>query len=217
MIRPWFYGAVVVVIVVALQSSCALTGKADALSPRYFSPEQVARREKVPNPQHLELELGLVSSASHLDERVAYRLSSAEVGFYDDRRWTEIPEAYLRRALERELFEQRGLQRILTGSAPTLDVELTAFEELRGKPTKARVSLSFSVHDDRRSLLERSINVEREVTEQAGADAGARLAATLASTLGDAVVSVGDLVSAELSAAKAADPLHVPASAASAP
>ena len=141
-----------------------------------------------------------------MDERIAYRLSGAEVGFYDDRRWTEIPEAYLRRALERELFEQRGLQRIVTGSAPTLDVELTAFEELRGTPTKARVSLSFSVHDQRRTLLERSINVEREVTEQAGADPGARLAATLASTLADAVASVGALVSAELLAAKALDP-----------
>ncbi len=188
-----------------MQSACALTGKADALSPRYFSPEQVAAGPKTPNPQRLELQLGQVSSASHLDERIAYRLSGAEVGFYDDRRWTEIPEAYLRRALERELFEQRGLQRIVTGSAPTLDVELTAFEELRGKPTKARVTLSFSVHDERRSLLERSINVEREVTEQAGADPAARLAATLASTLADAVLSVGALVSAELLAAKTAD------------
>lgn len=199
------YG-IALALAAGLQSGCALTGKADALSPRYFSPEQVATRQNAPNPQHLELQLGQVSSASHLDERIAYRLSGAEVGFYDDRRWTEIPEAYLRRALERELFEQRGLQRIVTGSAPTLDVELTAFEELRGTPTKARVSLSFSVHDQRRSLLERSINVEREVTVQAGADPGARLAATLASTLSDAVVSVGALVSAELLAAKGAVP-----------
>lgn len=205
------------VLAACLQSACALTGKADALSPRYFSPEQVAASQKAPNPQHLELQLGQVSSASHLDERIAYRLSGAEVGFYDDRRWTEIPEAYLRRALERELFEQRGLQRIVTGSAPTLDVELTAFEELRGKPTKARVTLSFSVHDERRSLLERSINVEREVTEQAGADPAARLAATLAATLADAVVSVGALVSAELLSAKAAEALPQQGSAAPAP
>jgi cholesterol transport system auxiliary component len=193
------------VLAACFLSACALTGKADALSPRYFSPEQVASVQKTPNSQQLELQLGQVSSASHLDERIAYRLSGAEVGFYDDRRWTEIPEAYLRRALERELFEQRGLQRIVTGNAPMLDVELTAFEELRGTPTKARVTLSFSVHDERRSLLERSINVEREVTEQAGADPAARLAATLASTLGDAVVSVGALVSAELLAAKVAE------------
>ncbi len=199
------------------QSGCALTGKADALSPRYFSPEQVGTVQKAPNTEHLELQLGQVSSASHLDERIAYRLSGAEVGFYDDRRWTEIPEAYLRRALERELFERRGLERIVTGSAPTLDVELTAFEELRGSPSKARVTLSFSVHDERRSLLERSINVEREVTEQAGADPAARLAATLASTLGDAVVSVGALVGAELLAAKRADSSPPQGSAAPAP
>ncbi len=196
------------------QSGCALTGKADALSPRYFSPEHVVAVQTAPNAERLELRLGQVSSASHLDERIAYRLSGSEVGFYDDRRWTEIPEAYLRRALERELFEQRGLERIVTGSTPTLDVELTAFEELRGKPTKARVTLSFSVHDERRSLLERSINVEREVTEQAGADPAARLASTLASTLSDAVVSVGALVTAELLAAKRADSSPPPGSAA---
>ncbi len=205
MIRQFACG-VGLLVVAGLQGGCALTGKADALSPRYFSPEQVATSQKATNPEHLELQLGQVSSASHLDERIAYRLSGSEVGFYDDRRWTEIPEAYLRRALDRELFEQRGLERIVTGSAPTLDVELTAFEELRGKPGKARVTLSFSLHDERRSLLERSINVEREVTEQAGADPAARLAATLASTLGDAVVSVAALVTAELLKAKQASP-----------
>jgi cholesterol transport system auxiliary component len=112
----------------------------------------------------------------------------------------------LRRALERELFEQQGLQRIVTGGGPTLDVELVAFEELRGKPTRARVTLRFSLHDERRSLLERSIDVEREVAARAGSDEAARLAQTLSTTLGDAVAAVAQQVGAELEAAKQSAP-----------
>lgn len=185
---------------------CALTSKGEVVSARYFSPEHASAKRAPRQVTRAELQLGQVSSASHLDERMAYRLSSAEVGFYDDRRWTELPEAYLRRALERELFEEQGLQRIITGGGPTLDVELTAFEELRGKPTRARVTLRFSLHDERRSLLERSIDVEREVSARGGSDEAARLAQTLSTTLGDAVVSVAEQVSAELAAAKQAEP-----------
>ena len=187
-----------------LQSSCALTSKADAQAPRYFSPEQASKPSPAAAFKTLELRLGQVASASHLDERISYRLSGSEVGFYDNQRWTEIPEAYLRRALERDLFEQRGVQRIVTGAAPTLDVELTAFEELRGKPMKARVTLTFSLRDERRSLLERSLKLEREVTQQAGADPAQRLAATLSEALADAVATVGAQVVEQLQNAKPA-------------
>jgi len=192
-------------LAVLVGGGCALTSKGEVASIRYFSPSHPSANRAPRQGARAELQLGQVSSASYLDERIAYRLSSAEVGFYDDRRWTELPEAYLRRALERELFEEQGLQRIVTGGGPTLDVELTAFEELRGKPSKARVTLRFSLHDERRSLLERSIDVEREVTAKIGADEAAQLADTLSTTLGDAVVSVARQVSAELEAAKLAE------------
>ena len=44
------YG-IALVLAAGLHSGCALTGKADALSPRYFSPEQVATSQRAPNPQ----------------------------------------------------------------------------------------------------------------------------------------------------------------------
>ncbi len=194
--------SVACVLFCGIQTACALTSKADALSPRYFSPEQTAKPTSAPASGQLELRLGQVASASHLDERISYRLNGSEVGFYDDRRWTEMPEAYLRRALERELFEQRGVQRIVTGAAPTLDVELTAFEELRGQPTRARVTLTFSLRDERRSLLEKSLSLEREVTVQAGGDPAQSLAAALSAVLAEAVASVGSQVTAELNSAK---------------
>jgi len=195
----------VFVAIVGSQSGCALGSKGEALSPRYFSPEQASLPAPPPAAGELELRLGQVASASHLDERISYRLSGSEVGFYDDRRWTEVPEAYLRRALERELFERRGVQRIVTGAGPNLDVELTAFEELRGEPTRARVTLIFSLRDERRSLLEKTFSLERPVPSQAGADPEQRLAATLSSALAEAVAAVGTEVVNELARAKATE------------
>ena len=195
---------------VALFAGCALTSKADAISPRYFSPEpaRAIRSEKAARPY--ELRLGEVSAASHLDERVAYRVGGAEMGFYEDRRWTENPDAYLRRALERDLFEERGLSRVVIGEAPTLDVELTAFEELRGNPEKARVALTFSLRDERHSVLERTLDFERPVVAKAGVDPAERLAETLTSTLDAAVRDVGkeivDQLATETAATASSEP-----------
>jgi len=183
--------------------SCALTSKGEAMSPRYFSPEPVSQAKSPRATRPFEMRLGQVSSASHLDERIAYRVGGSEMGFYDDRRWTEIPEAYLRRALERELFEQRGLSRLVTGLGPTLDVELTAFEELRSKPLKARVTLAFSLRDERHSLIERTLDVEQPVVERVGADAAQRLAETMTAALDDAVRQLGSEVILALTAAQA--------------
>lgn len=177
-------------LLAALQPSCALTSKAEALSPRYFNPLPSAAQRSEPAPRPFELRLGQIASASNLDERIAYRVSSAEVGFYEDRRWTEPPEAYLRRALEDELFEQRKLTRIITGPAPVLDVELTAFEEQK-KAGKVRVKLSFSLRDERRSLLERSVELEQAFDQRAGKAEAERAAQALVDTLTRAVASLG--------------------------
>jgi uncharacterized lipoprotein YmbA len=188
----------------ALPMSCALTSKAEVFSPRYFSPAPTSGVRSPQETDKLELRLGQVSSASHLDERMAYRVGGTEMGFYEDQRWTENPEAYLRRALERDLFEERGLSRMVTGSAPILDIELTAFEELRGQPTQARVAITFSLRDERRSFGERSLDLTRPVVAKAGADAAQRLAETLSQTLDQAVRQVGDEVVRSLRAAHAA-------------
>lgn len=187
---------------VNLQTGCALTSKAEALSPRYFSPEQPPLSVASPLEKDLALRLDQVASAQYLDERISYRLSGSEVGFYDNRRWTEVPEAYLRRALERELFERRGLQRVVTGSGPSLSVELTAFEEIRGEPTRARVTLIFNLRDERGSLIDKTLTLERELIAPKGADAEQRLATTLAATLADAVARVGTEVVQKLKRAK---------------
>ena len=189
--------------------SCALTSKADPLSPRYFTPtsalgSQAPARE--PSSVH-ELRLGQVDSAAHLEERIAYRVSDTELGYYEDRRWTEPPEQYLRRALEGELFEERGLRRVISGSAPTLDVELVSFEELRHGPPRARLALRFSLRDERRSLLERALVVERPLGATKPGDNGPELAAAMARVLDQAVADVAEQIIRELeTAARVARP-----------
>ena len=77
---------------------CALTSKADAVSPRFFSPEPETRAQKLlgSDGPALELRLGEVESASYLEERISYRLHGSELAYYEDRLWTEAPEQYLR-------------------------------------------------------------------------------------------------------------------------
>jgi cholesterol transport system auxiliary component len=146
----------------------ALTSKGEALDVRWFNPETVRPRltsaAGTPSArvgQGQELELGHVASGINLRERIAYRDAAYEVGFYDDKRWTERPEVYVRRALARTLFEERGMRRALAGQAPVLDVEVLSFEMLRGEVPSARIQLRMVVHDDRDAFLEKTLTVDR--------------------------------------------------------
>jgi len=144
-------------------ASCALLGKSEALAPRYFSPDSAPRRTSSSSPEpaaQLELNLGRISSASYLGERIVYRDSNYELNFYQERRWSERPEAYLRRALSRALFEERGLHRVVSGSGPTLDVELSEFAEIRAESPVARVSATFILSDRRLVRREATVTIE---------------------------------------------------------
>jgi cholesterol transport system auxiliary component len=182
---------------------CALTSKGDAQSPRFFSLETRDDAAALSEPAGAppELRLGQVDAAAHLEERIAYRLRGTEVAYYDDRRWTEAPEQYLRRALERELFERRHIRRVVSGAGATLDVELTAFEELRGPPARVRLALRYTLHDARHSLLERSLVVERPLSIAGEPDPMQQVAAALSIALSAAVSQVGEEVAPTIAAA----------------
>jgi cholesterol transport system auxiliary component len=204
-----------------LAPGCALTSKASAVQPRFFSPELVdaPRATAAPDTEPLELRLGLVEAASHLEERMSYRVHASELGYYDDRRWSERPEEYLRRALEHELFERRPMRRVLSGAATTLDIELTAFEELKGRTARVRLALRFRLHDDRQALLERSVVVERALVPDGDVDHAQRVASALGTALTAAVAEVGDTVSRHLRSLPRSPPTEsaAPATAPSAP
>jgi cholesterol transport system auxiliary component len=187
-------------LLLAVLSGCALTSKATAVDARFFSPDFVAPAARpVPaEPAPLELRLGTVEAASHLEERMAYRIHTSELGYLDDRRWSERPEEYVRRALERELFERQHIRRVLSGAATTLDVELTAFEEVRGPGPRVRLALGFRLHDDRQVSLERSLVVEVPLVADGDMDHAQRVASALGLALAKAVAEVGTEVVSNL-------------------
>ncbi|MEY2936693.1 MAG: hypothetical protein RL033_7442 [Pseudomonadota bacterium] len=187
-----------VLLLSCLCSGCALLSKGQPLAPRYFSPDaERAPASATPSSPAQELRLGQINAAAHLEERIAYRPSPGELGYYDSWRWTEPPQAYLRRALARELFERRGVVRVVSGNAPTLSVELTSFEEVRGAQPSARVELAVLLRGERSALLERTLREERPLPAGAAEDPQ-RLTRALSLALDAAVSQVADLVSARL-------------------
>jgi cholesterol transport system auxiliary component len=156
---------------------CALTSKAEVADIRYFSPERsvptLTSAQDVQTASALELRLGKVTSGPHLRERIAYREPGHEIGYYDDRRWTERPDAYVRRALERRLFEEGGFRRVLGGPVPVLDVEVISFDEVRdARGRSARVSLRIVLSQDRVVVREDTITIDVPVarTKDPGVD-----------------------------------------------
>jgi ABC-type uncharacterized transport system auxiliary subunit len=178
-----------------LAPACALTSKSDPTLLRYFSVDAPRHRQQTtvpvaPGAIPLQLRLGRVIAASYIRDRIAYRDSSVEVGYYDDLRWTEKPEAYVRRDLARVLFDNGGVQEIVGGSGPTLDVDVDSFEEVRDAHV-AVVQLSWQLRNDTVVLLRRTVNVRRPLG-QAPKDASSQraLAVALAEALDDAIDQV---------------------------
>jgi cholesterol transport system auxiliary component len=148
----------------------------------------------------LRLRLGRIQGSSHLRERIVFRNANGELGYYEGRRWTERPEDYVRRALSRALFEERGLTRVVSGAAPTLELELVGFEEIRGPARTARIEAVVVLHDERVVQLEQTVRVERPVRAARDDASAAAVVKALAEALHAAVVRIADEVSARLRA-----------------
>lgn len=176
-------------------SACALFSKGEIATRRYFSPELPASTAPGdPGPTSAELRLGRVTARDSIAERIMFRESATEVGFYDDWVWTEKPEAYLRRGLTRVLFEEKGLRGVLRGTGPTLDVELLCFEEVKGPQHVARVQIAFSLNDQRTVSLQETASFERPIPETTAKAQGPAVAQALAEALRDAVYQVSERV-----------------------
>lgn len=168
-------GASFVALLASGACGCALTSKAEVVEIRYFSPEQVKPRltgaagasaPAAPAPNDaLEVRLGRVSSGPNLRERIAFRDAAYELGYYEAWRWTERPETFVRRELARTLFEEHGLRRVFGGAAPTLDVEVIAFDDLRLSTGRAaRVQLKVILGADDGVIWEDTLTVDRPVS-----------------------------------------------------
>jgi cholesterol transport system auxiliary component len=185
----------------ALTPACALLSKSEPMTPRFFSPEAVESKtsEPVP-PTGLEVRLGRVTADAYLKNRIMRRDSAYEITYYDERMWTEKPETYVRRALSRALFDERGARQVISGIATTLDVDVVAFEEVMKPAHVGRVELSYTLYDDRIVLLSRTVEVERPIAEAKGEAAADAVVEALAGAMSAAVDQVASAATAELRA-----------------
>ena len=181
-------------LLVLCATGCALLGKNEPQLSRYYTPEYDADASRVPPRSDLQLRLGRVEGWSHLRERMAIRRSTRELVYREDRRWTERPEIYLRRALSRALFEERGVVESLSGRGYSLDVELIAFEEIE-QPHQARMQALLVLRDDRLGLLEQTITVEQPVAK---GEEGQAVADAFSLALHAGVTQIADRVVAKL-------------------
>ena len=185
---------------------CALLSKSAPIAPHYFSPERpgdVPRLATRLPGAPAELRLGRVEGASHLEERLVYRDTASEIGYYRLRRWTEAPEQYLKRRLARVLFEERGLQRVVGGGGPTLEVQLTAFEEIRVPRRMARVQVIARLHDERVVRWEETITVDLPVVAARSGDTADAAVAAIGRALRATVNRIANRVVRELAVADA--------------
>jgi cholesterol transport system auxiliary component len=206
---------VMVTFLAALAPACALLSKSDPVVSRYFSPETAATRaegESPAAPGALELRLGRVSAEAYVKGGIARRESAYEVVYYEGRLWTEKPDAYVRRALLRALFDGRGVRQVLSGAATTLAVDVLAFEEVIQPAHVGRVTLAYSLYDDRTVLLSRSVTFERPIAEARGDDQANAIVEALAAAMSAAVDAVAVATKAELrvEAGAAAAPAPAP-------
>jgi ABC-type uncharacterized transport system auxiliary subunit len=137
-------------LAVAVLAGCALTRNTPPVPIRQFTPEVTHDVEAAPKTCGA-LSLGRVSASAHLRYRIAHRTSPVEIELYDTLRWTDHPEAYVRRALERQLFARSGLTQAVAG-ALVLDVEVLGFEQVDRPRVAGRVQVAFRLRDDRTVL-----------------------------------------------------------------
>ena len=175
----------------------ALSAANDPGEARFFSMERatsqtLAAPAEVPGGtgDPLKLRLGRVTGAPHLEERVVYRDSAHEIGYYREVRWSEPPELFLKRQLARVLFEERGIRHVMGGADKTLLVKLTAFDEIRYGQHLARVQVVVKLHDEHVVLWEKTLTVDRPVAVRTDGD----LAIATTEALGQAMQAIVDQI-----------------------
>lgn len=192
-------------------SGCALLGKGRPLEIRYFDLDADPTYQPPAQAPSLRLRLGTISAARHIERRFVSRRSMHEVSYYNEWRWTDEPDQFLKRVLYRNLFERGGVTRVVSGLAPTLEVELLSFEQLPdGK--HVRVAALALMHDDRVQLWQRTFQIETALGSgdeaEALADALSKALAKVAAEItGQTLASLAPAARSETPAATTETPL----------
>jgi hypothetical protein len=162
-------------LLATLASSCALTSNSPPLDVRYFSVDvpgattttraaDLAASRSATEGGVPSLALGRVRSSEFLRDRIVQQEEDGSRRASEAERWTEYPEAYLRRSLVASLFSDDRFAQSLGRGVPTLDAELLAFEEVRRHDRRAgRVSVEYRLRAGDRILAQDVVTAERDV------------------------------------------------------
>ncbi|HXJ36059.1 MAG TPA: ABC-type transport auxiliary lipoprotein family protein [Candidatus Eisenbacteria bacterium] len=143
--------------VCVLLAGCLLPSPPDP--PRYFAP---TTEDGMPRAAtNAPVRLAPVRSPTYLREAMVWRRSEVEYGFYDQRRWTELPSTYVERALARGLFAVERTPGEGTANLPVVYAEVRAFEDVLAPVHEARVAVAIEVVDGRCVLLRTTVAATR--------------------------------------------------------
>jgi uncharacterized lipoprotein YmbA len=156
------WGALLVFIALA---GCVFR-QADA--PRYFrldslalSPES-ALGDGVPART---IRLRAVRARPFLRERIVWR-TPTEYGMYEQRRWSELPESYVERAIASALRREAHIDLTDDARAPTLSANVAAFDEVLAPTHVANVAVDASLTaTDGHRLFDRRFSAEAAVAD----------------------------------------------------
>src|SRR5262245_23067813 len=169
----------------------------DPTDPRFFRPEAATLdggdvKPQAENP--VAVRLRPVRASPFLRDRMVWRQSGVEYGFYEERRWSELPASYVQRALGTALRQTPGLRLTDDLGAPTLQVDLLAFEEVLTPAHVAAVSLQVLLRDRDRRLLDRIFTAQSPIAS----DAPSETAIAMGRALDEVVSRVATAVRAAL-------------------
>jgi len=137
-------------------------------APRFFRPDSVALS---PDPvlgdaaTARTIRLRAVRARPFLRERIVWR-TPTEYGTYEQRRWSELPEAYVERAIASALRREAHIDLTDDARAPTLSANVTAFDEVVAPTHVANVAIDASLTAaDGHRLFERRFSAEAPIAD----------------------------------------------------
>lgn len=147
---------------VLLFATGCLSGPDEVKFVRFFRPEATVPAEVARASERAPLVVRRVAAAGHLREPIAWVKDEIEIGHYDELRWSETPQRFVERMLDEALFARRGI--VEGAGGDSIDVDVTAFEQVLGEASRAKVALRV-ILEGRTGTLRREFSREEPLPD----------------------------------------------------